>query len=116
MSRKLLYVEDSDLVGRFVVEALKQHDVDVVLVSTAAQALSTLTTDATAFSMVLSDQSLPDQTGLELLASLRPKFPHLRLVLTTGFVDAGIEQGAQSLDGLLPKPFAVGDVLALIAQ
>ena len=116
MGGKLLYVEDSDLVGRFVVEALKHHDVDVVLAPTAAEALVSLENDAADFSMVLSDQSLPDFTGLELLALVRSLYPDLSLVLTTGFVDSHIEKGARSLEGLLPKPFAVGDILALHAQ
>lgn len=110
----ILYVEDSELVGRFVVDALKLSGVDVTLVVSGNLALETLKTRADEFALVLCDQSLPDISGLELMAQIREVYPTLRLALTTGFVDADIEQRARAFDALLPKPFDTDQVLALL--
>ncbi len=113
-ARGILYVEDSELVGRFVVDALKLKNVDVTLVVSAAQALETLVTCADDFALVLCDQSLPDASGLELMAQIRATYPTLRLALTTGFVDSDIEERARAFDALLPKPFDTDQVIALL--
>ena len=111
---RLLYVEDSSIVGRFLVDALSFEGVEVVLVETAAKALSVLADRHAEFALVLCDLRLPDQPGLELMAQIRAAYPDLRLVLTTGFVQADIESEAALYDGLLPKPFDARDVLALL--
>ncbi len=112
--RGILYVEDSELVGRFVVDALKLSGVNATLVVSAGQALDTLKLRSEDFALVLCDQSLPDISGLELMAQIRQLYPTLRLVLTTGFVDTDIEERARAYDALLPKPFDIDQVVALL--
>lgn len=102
------------MVGRFLVDSLSFEGVGAVLAEDAARALAILDEDADAFSLVLCDQSLPDTTGLELMGAIRSRYPALRLVLTTGFADHAVEAAANEYDGLLPKPFAAADVVALL--
>lgn len=111
---KVLYVEDSAVVGQFLVDALSFEGVDAVLAEHAARALEILDEDAGSFALVLCDQSLPDTPGLELMRMIRERFPSLRLVLTTGFAGSDIESAADEFDGLLPKPFDARDVVALL--
>lgn len=115
MSRpRVLYVEDSSIVGEFLSDALSFEGVDVVLAPTAARALEILDSATDHFSLVLCDQVLPDQTGIELMREIRRRDATLRLVLTTGFADTDVELAAKEFDGLLPKPFDASDVVALI--
>lgn len=111
---KVLYVEDSAVVGQFLVDALSFEGVDAVLAEHAERALEILGSDADSFALVLCDQSLPDTSGLELMRIIRERYPTLRLVLTTGFAGSEIETAAGEFDGLLPKPFDARDVVALL--
>jgi CheY-like chemotaxis protein len=110
----ILFVEDSAMVGRVIVESLKFEGVTVVLAPTAADAWRELEQSAERFALVLCDQKLPDLTGLELLARVRAAYPSLRLVLTTGFASAQVQEEVLQFDGLLTKPFGVADVLELL--
>ena len=112
----VLYVEDSELVGRVIVESLKFEGIDVVLAPTAADAIRELEQNVDRFALVLCDHKLPDMTGLELLTRIRSAFPSLRLVLATGYANASVKEQARRFDGLLIKPFAVTDVIALLPQ
>jgi len=102
------------MVGRVIVESLKFEGVTVVLAPTAADAWRELEQSAERFALVLCDQKLPDLTGLELLARVRAAYPSLRLVLTTGFASAQVQEEVLQFDGLLTKPFGVADVLELL--
>lgn len=110
----ILYVEDSNMVGRMMAEALKLEGVHVVLAPTAAAAMRELHDFHAQFSLMLCDQKLPDLTGLELMARVRQAYPSLRLVLTSGFANGEVQSAAQALGGYLAKPFAAADVVELL--
>lgn len=113
---RLLYVEDSAIVGRFLVDALKIENIDVTLAANAEAALQSLAQDGASFDLVLCDYRLPDTTGLDLMAAIRARCPELPLVLTTGFADSDIEDAAAGFDGLLSKPFEIADIVALLER
>jgi len=116
MPRKILYVEDCPIVGRFLVDALHVEGIEVTLVSDAPAAFASLEEDATSFDLVLCDNKLPGATGLELMASIRQRFPDLPLVLTTGFADDSVQGAAAAFDGLLLKPFEISELVAVLER
>ncbi len=110
----ILYVEDSALIGRFLVDALAIEGIEVVLAADADAALACLDEDADRFVLALCDYQLPGTTGLELMATIRKRHPHLALVLTTGFADNEVASAATTFDGLLNKPFEIAELVALV--
>jgi CheY-like chemotaxis protein len=64
--------------------------------------------------LLITDQAMPQMTGLDLGGRARQIHPHLPIILATGYADlAGNEEPAIVL---LPKPFSMKDLSEAIAK
>jgi DNA-binding response OmpR family regulator len=118
----LLIVEDDDLTRAFLVEHLAADGYDPLEAATLADALEILET--TSPCLVLSDLTLPDGTGLDLVERIRSADglvsrvdPRTPIVLLTGRgseIDRvrGLERGA---DDYVCKPFSFVELRLRIA-
>lgn len=80
----ILYVED-DSGNRTIFElAFKKH-FRVVAVESAQEAFDALERDH--FQLVVSDQRMPEMTGVEFLKIVTEKYPEVVKILITGFSD-----------------------------
>jgi signal transduction histidine kinase len=113
---RILVIDDEPLMGRVIRAALAGAH-DVVVVSRAAEAFELLASDA-AFDLVLCDVVMPDGGGPEVYATISQRWPQLtkRLVFMTGgaFTPATKEFVAREQTPLLPKPFHVDELTALV--
>ncbi len=79
---RVLYVEDSPVVGQFLRDALSFEGVHTVVAERAERALEILADNARnadqGIELVLCDQALPDSTGLELMKTIRERYPASR--------------------------------------
>lgn len=66
--------------------------------------------------LVILDQSMPGLTGVEVLNQLRLSHPDLPVILSTGQVDATVEQALAASPGtwLIRKPFKAGELQAVV--
>jgi CheY-like chemotaxis protein len=82
--RRLLVVEDNDLERQSIVELLGHDDIDVVAVSTGAEALAALREQP--YDCCVVDLRLPDMSGFELLDRMQADraFDALPVVVFTG--------------------------------
>ena len=109
----VLFVEDDQLVRESVVPALKAAGFAVLVAETGEQAeamfQSGLSVDA-----MLSDIVMPGQlSGVELARLAKSRFPHMKIILTTGYTDQRINiPGVQ----LLAKPYEITEVVDLMAD
>lgn len=78
---RVLVVDDERLV-LLGVSRLLEADAFVVAVGSASEALQKLETES--FDAVLSDHSMPEMTGLELLSVVATRWPNVRRVLHSG--------------------------------
>lgn len=103
---RILLVEDDMDVSRTVTRMLHTLGYRVHAVSSAAEALGTLSRSA--FDVILSDHHLgPGMDGVQLLELCRRSFPHLRRMLTTAASDFAIATRAvnqAAIDALVRKP------------
>ncbi|MEV4423346.1 response regulator transcription factor [Patulibacter sp. NPDC049589] len=118
----LLIVEDDDLTRAFLVEHLAADGYDPLAAATLEEAMAIL--EQTAPRLVLSDLTLPDGSGLDLLARIRsadgivsridPLTPVLLLTGRGSEIDRvrGLEKGA---DDYLVKPFSYPELRLRIA-
>jgi len=84
-------------------------------VTTAAdsrEALEMLRRDPAAFDLVLTDQSMPHLTGLELTRQLRLLRPGLPVILTSGYSDSLQTEDPKALgiSAILWKPYTVDEL------
>jgi CheY-like chemotaxis protein len=90
---RVMVVEDESMVGEFMGELLGGWGLEVMLQRDPTKALQWLADPAHAVDLVITDQTMPQLTGLELAERLRALRPRLPVLLYTG--NASELQGAE---------------------
>lgn len=103
--RRVLVVEDDRALGRLVQLALGEFASEVVLARNGREALQAA--EAGPFDNLAIDISLPDMSGLDVIAAARRLLPAAGIVAITGFVDVdvAIRSMKAGADDFLGKPF-----------
>lgn len=83
MSGNILIIDDEIKLLKLLGMILSQENFNVKEASTARSAMTML--EQYDFDVVLSDVRLPDAFGVELIKSIKTKYPHLEIVLMTAF-------------------------------
>lgn len=111
---KLLYAEDERSLSEAVVDVLEYHNYRVDAVYDGQEALDWAKTDS--YDGIILDVMMPKKSGLEVLKALRSAGDRTPVLLLTAKAEVedrieGLDLGA---DDYLPKPFAMGELLARV--
>ncbi len=114
---KPIWIIDDDRSIRWVFEkALTRENIAFRTFSSAPEALAALETSAP--QVVVSDIRMPGGSGLELLETLRERYPSLPVIIMTAYSD--LESAVAAFQGgafeYLPKPFDVDHAVDLIRR
>lgn len=113
---RILVAEDDSSVRAFVVSALTMKGHEVVAEEDGGLAAETADAEQGRFDLLLSDIKMPVMDGIALALDVAAKYPHIIIVLMTGFADQ--RERAHGLDALIydviVKPFTLADLLAKI--
>ena len=84
----------------------------VTTTTSSTEALALFTAEPAAFDLVITDQSMPAMTGVELARQLLAIRPGVPIILCTGFSETVGEQQAKALGirGFVMKPLSVNDL------
>ncbi len=112
----VLVVDDEDVVLGAVRRILSAHSVEHWVVHSAEEALVEIARKAP--KILLADIKLPGQSGIDLVAACRERFPEVVSVCMTGYANAEhvllcLESGAVDF---LPKPFTVEEMLSTLVR
>ena len=108
-SGRVLLVEDQEGVRTGIAMLLEMIGYDVTPVGSGEEALA-LATDPTP-DLLLSDVTLPGMAGSELGDMLRERWPSLKVVLMSGYIEESLRASAQRHDWLfLQKPFELKEL------
>lgn len=91
-SRRILIVDDDLLVSmnaQMMAEDLGHH---VTVAASGPDALSILENDCN-FDLVMTDQAMPKMTGLALASRISEQWPHIRIILASGYADLANQEG-----------------------
>lgn len=106
---RVLMVEDQADVGELGRAMLTDLGYDVVLAANAREALAVLEGDDD-FRLLFTDILMPGgMNGVALANRVKRDHPRLAILLTTGFADEAIDEGAKSYE-LIRKPYRRGDL------
>jgi len=83
MSGNILIIDDEIKLLKLLGMILSQENFNVKEASTARSAMTML--EQYDFDVVLSDVRLPDAFGVDLVKSIKAKYPHLEIILMTAF-------------------------------
>jgi PAS domain S-box-containing protein len=103
---RILVVEDNEDVGKFSTELLQDLGYVTRRADNAKQALALIAADASAFDLVFSDVIMPGMNGVELAKIIRSQYPHLPVVLTSGYSSVLAENSHHGFE-LIQKPYSV---------
>ena len=110
--RRILYVEDNDIVREVTAELLAQDQRVIVACATAEEALQEFAKQP--FDVVVTDVSLPVMSGIELARSILSTKPQMPIIVASGYdLDFGIENWGDNVRSII-KPFEALEIEALM--
>jgi DNA-binding NtrC family response regulator len=114
---RVLVVDDEALIRWSLSEVLAESGHSVTEAADGASAVRALNGDGP-FDVVLLDYRLPDSNDLNLLSTIRRQSPQSAVVMMTAYGTPEMTSGALALGAyrVVPKPFGVHDLIALVSQ
>ena len=112
---RVLVVDDEASVGNMIAEALRFSGFEVLLFNDAADALARIESAPGELDLIITDQTMPRMSGLELAARVKALPLAIPLLLVTGYQDT-VRSRAIGVDRILLKPFNVLDLLAIARE
>jgi PAS domain S-box-containing protein len=114
----VLVVDDESSVREALRQVLEKHGYRVVAAGDGRDALAAFAQHREAVRVVLTDVMMPTMNGAALARRLRELSPQVRIIVTTGLVDAETQRELADLGitELVRKPFDVREVLEVLRR
>ena len=111
--RRILVVEDDDDIRRFNAEALTGSGYHVDAAVDGAQGWEAL--NASPYDLLITDNSMPNLTGIELIKKLNDARMAVRVILASG-LEHPFQVEELRLAATLPKPFTLDELLGTVKK
>jgi len=107
---RILLVDDDPIILDSLSGFLTVEGYEVAAAATVTEAIRRL--EGSRFNLVITDVSMPDRDGFELLRVVRESFPEIVIILITGYgtVESAVEAIKQGAYDYLTKPIIDDDV------
>lgn len=113
---KVLFVDNEENILTSLRRLTMNEDFEILLANSAAEALDLLK-GAENVALIVSDQRMPDMTGVEFLAKARNAAPDALRIILTGYADINATIDAINIGGAyryLSKPWVDEDMLEVL--
>ncbi len=112
ISGHILLVDDEETIVRIAQRGLERLGCRVTAFTSSTAALKAFLQAPFSFDAVLTDQTMPTLTGLELARQMRECRPDLPIILTTGYSTAPYEEQAKAagIRAFLMKPISLEEL------
>ncbi len=116
MEQSILIVEDDELLASNIQTYLERKGYEARLCHSAEAALEMLPSFQP--DVVLTDNSLPGMSGLELIRELQGRDPHSQIIMMTGYgnIDNAVAAMKAGAFHYLTKPLALSELLLLLEK
>jgi DNA-binding NtrC family response regulator len=113
---RILVVDDEPAQRELVAGFLKKQAFDVVVAETGAKAVELFRQDS--IDLILTDQKMPNMSGLDLLQAVRAINPEIPVILMTAFgsIEAAVSAIRGGATDYLTKPLNLDELLYRIRQ
>ncbi len=113
---RILIVDDEDAMRNVCSRLLKGLGYSVQTAASPEEALELFRRDPSAFDLILTDQTMPNMTGLVLIGGLRGISANVKIVLMSGYSPSlvGRSAGEMGINAILNKPFTRYELAAKI--
>jgi two-component system cell cycle sensor histidine kinase/response regulator CckA len=114
---RVLVAEDDDAVRMLIEQVLSQAGYRVLLAHDGNEAVDTVNNLPSPPDLVLTDVIMPGMNGIDVARTLRLRFPELRVLYTSGYLDDIAQDVAlDPARELLVKPFTASDLLQRVRK
>ena len=116
---RLLLVDDEVDIVELGARMLIHHGHEVVTATDPEQALAIYRQDPAGFDLVITDQTMPGMTGIDLARKIAELSPGVRVILTSGLDLGGPEHALPAgvtLVARLQKPFSLDEIGRVVLQ
>jgi len=109
--KRILIVDDEEVVRTLLAEALKPHDYKIDVVEDGVEAIRYI--GRSSYDLVITDYMMPKMDGLELTRQIRSKYPSTPILIVTGNgpVHELLKSGATAY---LTKPFNIFELQNMV--
>ena len=113
---RILIVDDEQAVGEYMRDLLESWGLEAVFAPGAEQARAAFAKNERGFDVVITDQTMPRTTGLELARELVAARPDLPVILYSGFNEARAkaESDGSAVRAVINKPIDPQQLLGLL--
>lgn len=114
MAARILVVDDEPVICRSCEKVFRRAGHEVTSATSGRQALGLLQEQS--FDVVFTDLKMMDVGGMEVLQSVRQKYPQTVVVVITGYatIASAVETMRSGAFDFLPKPFTPAELLAVL--
>src|SRR5690242_18612743 len=113
----ILLVEDEPAVRRLVSQMLQLTGYTVLEAANGAEALGLMDHNGQPVDLLLTDIVMPSMNGGTLAQRLSSRFPEMRVLFTSGYMDDGVVQEVVTMGAqFLPKPFTLEALTRKVRQ
>jgi CheY-like chemotaxis protein len=115
---RVLVVDDEEMVGEFMGDLLTNWGLQVTVIESAMEARDMFVRDPAAFDLVLTDQTMPRLTGLQLAGALVSVRPDLPVILYTGYSENITSEQVEraGIRAVVKKPIDPPVLLAILRK
>ena len=113
---KILVVEDDVLAGKLLRDALSAAKHDIVVATSAEEALSVL--PHSQIELAITDVVLPGLSGPQLVERMRAEYPDLPVIVISGNLSfaAKLDLAGLGVRAALDKPFRIVELLTAVRR
>ena len=114
--QQILIVDNEHALAEFMQELLSNHGYECTSITNSLQALEHFRSNPDCFDLLITDQTMPDLTGIELIKEIRNINPALPVILATGYSDNVNRNTASALNiHFMDKPVGTTELLTSVA-
>ncbi|WP_092344088.1 hybrid sensor histidine kinase/response regulator [Desulfuromusa kysingii] len=115
---RILFVDDDEMLVQLGDSLLTSLGYQVTALTCSTEALELFSHDPEQFDLVISDQTMPELTGLELITALLKIKPDLPAILCTGHNAEAVsgEIASLGIGAFLQKPYELSDLSHVIRK
>ncbi|MFK5926398.1 MAG: PAS domain S-box protein [Desulfuromusa sp.] len=117
-TEKILFVDDDEMLAKLGKLTLSEMGYQVVTMTESTEALKLFAANPDHFDLVITDQTMPELCGKDLIQELKKIRPDLRTILCTGFsskIDADRAK-QQGIDAFCMKPLDLPEMLQTVRR
>lgn len=114
-NKTILIVDDEENLAKLVAEMLNTNDCQSEIYTSPLKALSAFQAEPNKFDLIISDQTMPELTGLEMINRIRIIRPDIPAIISTGYSNSIDNRIANENDiFLLNKPLLKAELTTAI--